>query len=344
MNKVIITTTNQVNHRDICDYLGLVTSNLVIGTNVFSDFVASFSDFFGGMSGTYRNQLDTLYKRAIDDLSEKATLRGADAILGVKIDFDEISGKGKSMFMVSITGTAVKLSDPMDGSNRLHEKTISSRLVEIELFKQEWFGRHIDTYLPNEKDWSMIFSNNLLELAPSLYRIYVRVCQYTNGQDSSIIEKFPQFISTLSYDDAVDIMYFDYENLSTFANNLIRDNKLFCPVKVLDLLKSEKIDLAINLLAYDKFEYTHQDIVVMGQIVKWLDNLPNKGSVQQKKAGLLSSKMEDKYICQNGHTNSADIEFCGNCGLNIKGLNSSQVALINKFRYKFTVLRGLMQE
>ena len=42
MNKVIITTTNQVNHRDICDYLGLVTSNLVIGTNVFSDFVASF--------------------------------------------------------------------------------------------------------------------------------------------------------------------------------------------------------------------------------------------------------------------------------------------------------------
>ena len=342
MNKVIITTTNQISGRDVCDYLGLVTSNLVIGTNVFSDFIASFSDFFGGMSGTYRNQLDTLYKRAIDDLSEKAILRGADAILGVKIDFDEISGKGKSMFMVSITGTAVKLLDSLDEHSGLHEKAISSKLVEIELFKQKWFRRNLDTYLPSESDWNIIFNNNLLELAPSLYKIYVRVWQYDNGKDCSIKEKFPQFISTLNYDDAVDIMYFDYDNLGAFANHIIRNNKLFCPVKVLDLLKSEKIDSAITLLAYDKLEYTQQDIVVMEQIIEWLDNLPNKGSIQQKKVGLLSSKMEDKYICQNGHTNDVDIEFCGNCGLNIKGLNSPQVASIKKFREKLAVLKRLM--
>lgn len=58
MSEIIITTTNSISGVEIEKYLGLVTTNLVIGTNVFSDFLASFSDFFGGMSGTYRNQLD----------------------------------------------------------------------------------------------------------------------------------------------------------------------------------------------------------------------------------------------------------------------------------------------
>lgn len=105
MEKAIITTTNSIEGATVEKYLGVVTSNLVIGTNLFSDFIASVSDFFGGMSGTYRRQMDALYKRANDDISKKAMERGANCILGFKIDFDEISGKGKSMFMVSVSRT-----------------------------------------------------------------------------------------------------------------------------------------------------------------------------------------------------------------------------------------------
>ena len=82
--------------------------NVVIGTNVFSDLFASFTDFFGGRSGTYRDGLERIYNEAIKELKEKAIYLGANAIIGLSIDFDEIFGKDKSMFMVAATGTAVK--------------------------------------------------------------------------------------------------------------------------------------------------------------------------------------------------------------------------------------------
>ena len=64
MDGIIITTTNNVENYVVDKYLGVITANLVIGTNFFSDFVASLSDFFGGMSGTYRKQMDTQIGRA----------------------------------------------------------------------------------------------------------------------------------------------------------------------------------------------------------------------------------------------------------------------------------------
>ena len=109
MNHIIITTTNSIEGATIEKYFDVVTSNLVIGTGFFSDFKASFSDFFGGMSGAYRKQMDRLYQEAKDAISLKASALGANCILGFKIDFDEISGKGTSMFMISVSGTAVKI-------------------------------------------------------------------------------------------------------------------------------------------------------------------------------------------------------------------------------------------
>ncbi len=107
---MIITTTNNIEGSRIEEYICLVSTNIVIGTNFFSDFVASFTDFFGGRSSTYQNKLDDVYKAAMDEVKRKAQAAGADAIVGLKMDFNEISSKGKAMFMVSAVGTAVKLS------------------------------------------------------------------------------------------------------------------------------------------------------------------------------------------------------------------------------------------
>ena len=70
---MVITTTNSIENATIEKYLGVVTTNLVIGTGFFSDFTAQLTDFFGGMSGTYRRQMDELYQRAYDALSLKAS-------------------------------------------------------------------------------------------------------------------------------------------------------------------------------------------------------------------------------------------------------------------------------
>ena len=106
---MIITTTPTIEGRQIESYIGLSSANVVVGTNVFSDFFASITDVLGGRSSSYQNKLDKTYKTAIEEIELKASRMGADAVVGLKIDFNEISSKDKAMFMVSAVGTAVKL-------------------------------------------------------------------------------------------------------------------------------------------------------------------------------------------------------------------------------------------
>jgi uncharacterized protein YbjQ (UPF0145 family) len=106
---MIITTTNTVEKHNVTQYLGIVNANVVLGTNFFSDFAAALTDTWGGRSGTYQNKLKLIYRDVMNELEGKARELNANAILGLHIDFDEISGGGKSMFMVSASGTAVIL-------------------------------------------------------------------------------------------------------------------------------------------------------------------------------------------------------------------------------------------
>lgn len=107
MKPVIVTTTNTVEGYRIVRYLSPIASNIVAGTGLFSDFVASFSDVFGGRSETYQRQLSDMYSQAVKDLQQRAASLGANCVVGAKFDFGEIAGKGMQMFMLSAVGTPV---------------------------------------------------------------------------------------------------------------------------------------------------------------------------------------------------------------------------------------------
>ena len=109
MEDILITTTDSVDNYEVEAYLGVVNANFVAGTGFVTDFFASVSDVLGGMSGSYGSEMDRLYERAKWVIAAEAKEKQANAILGYRVDFDEISGKGKSMFMISVTGTAVRL-------------------------------------------------------------------------------------------------------------------------------------------------------------------------------------------------------------------------------------------
>ncbi len=109
--KLLITTSSLLDNYVIEQYLGIVNSNMVIGSNAFKDFFASFSDFFGGFSGKYKDAMDELYSEALNNLSDSALEKSANAIIGIQVNFSEISGKDKSMFMVSLSGTAVRVKE-----------------------------------------------------------------------------------------------------------------------------------------------------------------------------------------------------------------------------------------
>ena len=105
---MIVTTTPSVEGRRITEYLGLVTGEVILGANVVRDFFASVRDVVGGRSGAYEKVLRQGRDAAVEEMVDEARAKGADAVLGVDLDY-EVIGKEGSMLMVSASGTAVKL-------------------------------------------------------------------------------------------------------------------------------------------------------------------------------------------------------------------------------------------
>ena len=104
---MLVTTTNVIEGKPVREYCGLISSEVIVGANFIKDIFAAFSDFFGGRSNAYERALIKGKNDAMQELIEKAQKLGANAIICVDMDFEAV-GKG-SMFMVNISGTAVKL-------------------------------------------------------------------------------------------------------------------------------------------------------------------------------------------------------------------------------------------
>lgn len=346
MNKIIITTTNTIEGAHISEYLGILTTNLVIGTNVFSDFVASFSDFFGGMSGTYRRQLETLYDAAINNLSVKASQKNADAIIGVHIDFDEISGKGKSMFMVSIVGTAVKLkiNSLNDVLEQGAQKGIHASILRLEHFKHQWSQK--GNLAITKADWEFILENDIPECADKIFADYVEAISSAFQYDwvTDCLKNAPIYFSRLTYERLCDIIYKDFRSHVGISNDLIIQNKLFNAEKILELLKTGPIEDILPLLDSEKVNYTINDLNKIKEIVELLDNLPDRGAIEEVKGGFMSSTIKKKYICPEGHKNDIENEYCLTCGQNIKGLTEMQMQTIKNFKERAEILEQLLYE
>lgn len=101
---MLITTTPTIEGKPISQYHGIVGGDAVLGANIFRDFFAGIRDIVGGRSAAYEKVLADAKQAAIDEMIQKATALGANAIVGVDVDYESIGG---SMLMVSATGTAV---------------------------------------------------------------------------------------------------------------------------------------------------------------------------------------------------------------------------------------------
>ncbi|WP_417582641.1 heavy metal-binding domain-containing protein [Pelagibacterium sp.] len=105
---MLITTTSLVEGRPVREYLGLVVGEVIIGANIFRDLFAGIRDIVGGRAGSYENAMRGAGKEALAELEEEARALGADAVVGVDLDYEVVGERG-GMLMVSISGTAVKL-------------------------------------------------------------------------------------------------------------------------------------------------------------------------------------------------------------------------------------------
>lgn len=103
---MIMTTTNDLDKREVKKYLGIVTGEAILGANIFRDFFAGIRDIVGGRSGAYEKELQSARKIAFEELEMKANSVGANAVIGIDLDYETIGSNG-SMLMVTVSGTAV---------------------------------------------------------------------------------------------------------------------------------------------------------------------------------------------------------------------------------------------
>ena len=103
---MLVTTTSTLQGKQISRYLGIVSGETIIGANMFRDFFASIRDVVGGRSGSYEEVLRQAKETALREMQQQAAAMGANAVIGVDLDFETVGSSG-SMLMVTASGTAV---------------------------------------------------------------------------------------------------------------------------------------------------------------------------------------------------------------------------------------------
>ena len=103
---VHLTTTPTIEGKRITAYRGIVAGEAVLGANIFKDMFAGIRDLVGGRSGTYEKELRKARQLALEAMAEQAAEQGANAVIGVDLDY-EVLGEKNGMLMVTASGTAV---------------------------------------------------------------------------------------------------------------------------------------------------------------------------------------------------------------------------------------------
>ncbi len=103
---MVVTTTNQIDGKRVVEYKGIVFGEVISGVNMFKDIGAGIRNIFGGRSAGYEEELMACRQEALKEMQERAQAVGANAVIGVDIDY-EMLGTGNDMMMVTASGTAV---------------------------------------------------------------------------------------------------------------------------------------------------------------------------------------------------------------------------------------------
>jgi len=338
---ILVTTTSSVYGLEVKQYLKPISAHIVAGTNLFSDFFASFSDVFGGRSQTYQNQLASLYNEAIERLRIAAYEIGANCIIGLHVDLDEISGKGKSMFMLTAMGTAVIIdeSNKIKTKNTTEEKfeNVSIEKIKVLQKKRKIIEKAKAGNLNLEEDvWSFITSNQVFEVYDYVTLKLEKAISYSHDSPDAL-SKF--YKPALAYIDAlpdrkkIELLYSsiekaDNEPLLLKISEIIEDLQLLDLDKTIELLRNtdfQKQKRATKILTYDKPFYNKQDIDKLKSLIEIIKTkFPERGSRSMKKQ-LLSSKEKEVWNCECNKTNDIG-SYCSACKKDIYGFTINEVS------------------
>ncbi|MEM1268409.1 MAG: YbjQ family protein [Bacteroidota bacterium] len=324
---IIVTTTPHVEGARITGYLGVVSAYVVAGTNLFADMAASFSDVFGGRSQSYHKQLASINKEVLDQLADAGLDRGAHAVVGVRVDFDEVSGGGKSMFMVTASGTAVTLDTPADQPNRPSRIDADALGVQMRLAEIA-----ANTSSLSRRDLAFAAKHRSPAALP---QINAELAQSRRRLDKDNPGPIIKYVLALPEEAAKEAVYGWLARPVLSAGELgrivVEQGRLFDPGRIRPLLMSEDEEVRLNGLTAAgaaKRSYGAGDINPMRRVAELVEQqFPVTVVNEQRTVGMFSKEEVVVRLCGacGASFHEEDVR-CSTCRRDVYGVPSSYVS------------------
>ncbi len=338
LKDILVTTTSSIEGMKIIKHLQPISAHIVLGTNVFSDFLGGLTDVFGGKSNSYQKRLNSIYEDAIKKIKYSCYGVGGNCVLGLKIDIDEISGKGKSMFMITAIGTAV-ISE-IERTNEVKHKAIAEKISVDEINDLRNKNSIIkktknDSLDLNNETWNFITGNQMIEILPYLLNKLSSLLSHNHPEANvqEFIEKLKVYIDNLPDDKKREDLYSflltnDKSASTSKVSIIIRELFLLDFNKTIELIENEnfsKKKIGLNIATFDKSHYDFNDIEGFNRIKKSIEHSFKESGEKTTKKQMLSSKEKEVWICECSKTNNLDNEHCSSCEKDIYGFKISEL-------------------
>jgi uncharacterized protein YbjQ (UPF0145 family) len=354
---VFVSTTSSVDHADIVEYHGVIATYVVAGTGLFSDVAASFSDVFGGRSKSYQKQLAKINAEAVRQLKSKAASEGANGIVGLRVDHDQVSSQGKAMFMVTVTGTAVTLNTRETSAQETGGSSSNGRVSGSEL-DVELRKRTILEKLDSEEDSTLekemvafLRDHQVVEAAPHLLdRVGTKLKRYrdTKGKEP-FSKRVEAYFLNLPREAARDHLYGAIMNgdkyLVNFALRVIDERDLFDADRVKQLIEEGGLvqrKAGLWLTKVDKRQYTQDDLQALEKLLEVVrSDFPEVAETVREKH-TFSTRKTLKWECVCGTRNDRGADRCEDCHRDRNGFKPndwSQEEAADLLERKVEVLR-----
>lgn len=315
-----VTTASTIEGWEIEEHLGVVASHAVAGTGLVSEFFAGFSDIFGGRSNSYRRQLESLYRDTVVDLLGQARARGGNWLIGLRIDLDEVSGKGTQMFMITGLATAVRSRRLSRSGETTHQvgrtveasevSTMESRLALLEKLQS-------DTSHLGDADWAFLVEHRVEEACARILRRLAARYSTPDEGTAGTRQKAAALFAAVSPAVATDVLYagIRQESLALAAIDLIFDCSLCSYPHVTTALQAADVESrrsALQTLRAGQLSYSTSSLAEITTLRSLIPRVfPNRSTRVEKKGVLGGAKQ--MWQCPCGRANALDESHCGGC-------------------------------
>lgn len=340
----ILSTTNSLEGYKIMKYHGVCSARLVVGVGLFSEAFAALTDVIGGRSTKFEERLNELYDQAVDKVKMSAIKKGANGLVGIKMDIDEINGKGTQMFMISVSGTAISAENLQENPGNLRRNeyvTLSGGELENHIRTKNNVmnlrncNSHVNLYKIINASLNTKFPfplDLLLNEINDETKAYTKIDMATNPFGIKELNESLNFyfsvVNRERYNEMFNDIIFNSERFTTLFQNIYSQYALpdyKAAANLIDKLPYEEVEkmLLPVLMKYGE-QYDQESILDIDAVNERLGEIVNAKIVATK--GTFNKEI---WVCKCKKSISTSEERCPSCDRGRNGLSEDQEKQLN---------------